>query len=292
MPLPWCTLHSVQVKLFCTALTRIVTLCVAMGRFFCFNPVMNLIKCLSMVVLVLCLLALPFSLGAEKPVHFSLPEVSPWAQLNEEGEPYGLLVDLVHKLEAASGLVLTYHVRPYPRVQRELERGETDFTFLFDFPGSEQVVEDAGEVVSLRTLVVGSKSAPAIASLDALNGEKVGYIRGAYYGPEFMQHQGLEQVPVRDFRHGLDLLYNERIYAIVSGEMAIATEFDPEHDPGIRIMLELEGAQGHLFFSKMSPRRDSLPVLSEALDTLREKGALAKLFGQGFDDQVLDQASP
>ncbi|MDX1590148.1 MAG: transporter substrate-binding domain-containing protein [Oleiphilaceae bacterium] len=219
-------------------------------------------------------------------VRFSLPEVAPWAQMNEQGEAYGLLVELVKKLEAVSGLDIEYQVRPYPRVHRELERGDADFTFLFDFPDAKERVHYSGKVITLRTLVLGTADAPAIDSLDDLSGEKVAYIRGAYYRPEFVQHEGIDQVPVRDFRHGLELLKHHRIAAIIVGEMGVVSEYDPQQDPPIRIMMELDESEGYLFFSKASRREESLPVMRKALETLRKQGELDRLFDKRLDDVV------
>lgn len=274
--------------IFCPVPVRLVTPGFALQRLFCFNQLMNVYKCL----LLSALLLMPLGVVAEQSVHFSLPDVAPWAQMNDDGEPYGLLIDLLQKLEAASGVTLTYHVRPYARVQRELVRGETDFSFLFDFPGATQLVAHSEEVITLRTLVLGRAEADAIDSLDALAGQRVAYIRGAYYGADFVEHTGLEQVPVRDFRHGLELLKSQRIHAIVSGEMAVVAQYDPDRDPPLRVKMELESASGRLFLSQASPHKDSLPALIQALDYLREQGELDKLFGQRFTDSVQSPGTP
>lgn len=224
-------------------------------------------------------------------VRFSLPEVAPWAQVNDEGEANGLLVDLVERLEEVSGLTLSYQIRPYPRVQRELERGEADFTLMFGFPEMENELQPSGRVISLRTLVLGTRDTPDIDSLQDLNGKKVGYIRGAYYSERHLSHELLEQVPVRDFSHGMELLEHGRIAAMVCDEVAVLSQYEPGKAPPLRILMELDRAEGHLLFSRNSHKREALKKLSKALESLKTQGELDRIFGERLDDQILLETS-
>lgn len=230
------------------------------------------------------LLLFPLSLSAESVMRVAIPQVDPWGHYNEQGEPSGILVELMEALDEATDLEMDYYLRPLTRALRELERGEVAYSFVFQSPRVEQVATPVSELVSLRFLALGpEQESPADypRSLDDLAGRPVGFIRGTYYGAAFHEHQGIVRVPVHDMRQGLELVRKNRLDAMIGSEMAIAGAYramPPEERPALNILFQLGTARGMFYRSKKAPQTAADAQIKQALEQLHRSGRLREIF--------------
>lgn len=239
-------------------------------------------------VVTICLL---FGLGgvkADEPgaeytanaVRFSIAEVPPWGYWDQQSEPAGMLVDLVRALADQLSEPVEYRLRPTQRTISELRHGDADFSVLFDAPAAQGVGERLAEVVRMRVLVLGLSDQLAIDALDDLQGRDVGFIRGAWYGTAFHDHEGINPVPVSDANHGLRLLEKGRVQALVVTEFAASVGLDSPTTDQLRILLELPEVTGSVYHSHRSQQPALASEMRELILDLRESGRLEQIFAR------------
>ena len=230
-----------------------------------------------------CALVLAEELDAEyhaDSVRFSIAEVPPWGYVDQQGDPAGLLVELVRAIADQLSEPIEYRLRPTPRTISELRHGDADFSVLFDAPAVQVVGERLAEVVRMRVLVLGLSDQPAVDELDALHGRHVGFIRGAWYGQAFHAHEGLNTVPVSDAEHGFRLLEKDRIQALVVTEFAASAGLNRQMAEQLVILLELPEVTGSVYQSHRSHQRELAPQMREVILGLRESGRLEQIFAR------------
>jgi|AntDeeMetagen681_2_1112603.scaffolds.fasta_scaffold00047_26 ABC-type amino acid transport substrate-binding protein len=221
---------------------------------------------------------------AAEPIVFSLAAIAPWAKETPDGEPQGLLVDLVKELRSRTGLPLRYHLRPHARTLLELEEGIADFVPSFAAPNVEKISDRVGHLVTVRVLVLGRAGDESVDSLAELNGQNVGYLAGTWYGSTFEENDRIHKVPVNNVAHGVRLLKRERLKAVVATEIAIPSGYNPESEdsPSLKVLLELEPNEGKLYMSRKSSLDQERKRIAEALKAMHEDGTMEKLFRERF----------
>ena len=239
---------------------------------------------LSALLAAFCVKAAPVaaSTPSPEPVRFSLAEVDPWAGVNDNGEPYGLLVKLVEELAERTGIPMDYHVRPHSRAALELREGTVDFAPTFRAPHLEEIGEPVAPLVEVRRLVIGLADRAPIESLDELAGATVGYLSGTWYGKTFESHEGLNRMPVKNFSHGLSLLKRERLQAVVATDIAVSSRHS-NGDADLRVLMELEEGVGMIYQSHRSQRDDAARAIQDAMDSMARDGFLEELFSDRFE---------
>lgn len=230
---------------------------------------------------------------AEDPIVFSLADIDPWATETPDGEPKGLLVEIVKELRSRTGLPLRYHVRPHGRTLLELEEGIADFVPSFAAPSVESIGERVGHLVTARVLVLGSAGDESVDALSELNGENVGYLAGTWYGRSFEENDGIHKVPVNNVAHGVRLLKRDRLKAVVATEIAIPAGYNPEseNNPSLKVLMELEPNEGKLYMSRKSHLEEERERIAEALKAMHEDGTMEKLFRERFRTASTGEAS-
>ncbi|MDX1588904.1 MAG: transporter substrate-binding domain-containing protein [Oleiphilaceae bacterium] len=232
----------------------------------------------------MALLCVPLALQAESEVRVAIPQVDPWGYVDEQGNPAGMLMELLQELNKATDLELVYYLRPLSRALLELERGEVDYSIAFESPRVNEIATPVRELVALRVLALGPVQEDARASprsLDDLTGRPVGYIRGTYYGATFNRHEGIVRVPVQDMRQGLELVHRGRLDAMIGSDMAMAGAYEamPEEErPALNILFELEPARGMFYRSNQGPDNTTDGLLKNALEQLERSGRLSEIF--------------
>lgn len=254
---------------------------------------------------VLCLLLSPLSLAADSiapdslasknRITIAVPQVDPWGYYNEQNEPEGALVDLVKALNEVSDLEIDFYLRPLARALRELERGDVDYSVQFTTERVEAVAEQVSKLARMRILTVGAQGLPEAErprSLDDLAGQRVGYIRGTFYGLAFHQHEGIIRVPVHDIRQGLELLDKQRLSALIGSDMVFGSAYydsSKKPPPGLEVLFEMEAATAMIYRSHLVPAGDRDRQLQQAMGELRESGWLDKILGSRL---MVDSYSP
>ena len=221
---------------------------------------------------------------ATKPLTFSLAQITPWAYEDDRGEAAGLLVELVHELRERTGLPMEYRIRPHARAALELNEGTVDFAPYFDSPVANRAGEPIAELVRVRYLVVGLPGQQRVESLSDLDGENIGYLSGTWYGEAFRSYEGFNKVEVRNVSHGVRLMREGRLSAVVASDVAIGGEYSPDGDGnGLQELMKLGTGVGRIYQSRASDRTDAVPAIQSAMSEMAEDGTLEALFGDRYE---------
>jgi len=218
------------------------------------------------------------------PVVFSLADFKPWAQRTPDGGKRGLLVEMVREIHERTGLPVKAHVRPHGRALLELEDGIADFVPSWAAPGIDRIGKPVGHLVTARILVLGRAGDGPIQTLDALNGENVGYLDGTWYGQTFENNERIQKVPVKDVAHGVKLLERGRLKALICSEIALPAAYDPEapDSNGLALLMELTRNDGKLYMSRKSDREQARKQIEQALESMHDDGTMDDLFANRF----------
>ncbi|TVP56603.1 MAG: hypothetical protein EA349_07775 [Halomonadaceae bacterium] len=237
--------------------------------------------CLAVILLLL----FPLSLAAENRITVAIPQVDPWARYNAQNEPEGMLVELVRALDQRTDRDIHFYLRPLARVIRELERGEVGYSMLFESEQVNVAAESVSHLFTLRILTVASQGAygqDRPSSLDELTGQRVGYIRGTIYGPEFHQHEGIVRVPVHDIKQGLELLHKRRLHALIGSDVILDTAYNEapqERQLKLDTLFEMAPIRALFYRSHRVPAGESDRQLQRAIDQLQESGEMEAIIG-------------
>lgn len=219
-----------------------------------------------------------------EPLTFSLAEITPWAYENDQGEPAGLLVELVHELRERTGLSMEYRIRPHARAALELSNGTVDFAPYFESPVADRAGKPIAELGRVRYLVVGLPGQEPVESLSDLDGHNLGYLRGTWYGPEFDDYDGFNKIEVPSVTHGVRLMREGRLSAVVASDVAIGEQYSPDDEGnGLHKLMQLGTGVGRLYLSRESSRTDAVPAIQSAMSEMADDGTLEALFGDRYE---------
>lgn len=240
----------------------------------------------SLLLTLFMFLALPSWLMAEGELEadFVLPEVYPWAWEDPDGEARGLLVSMLDELDEMIAPIVSYRLRPLPRAILELQQGEAMFSTLYQAPEVDEAGEQVFELVTVDIVVIGVHQHTPMdgpTSLDDLDDEPVGFIHGTYYGEAFRAHEGIRRVGVRDMNHGLELMKQGRLTAMVGSDLTLAEAFESGEipEPGkIKVLFQLDSNTGWVYRSRAVEHPEVEQAVVEGLQTLREEGKLESIF--------------
>ena len=211
---------------------------------------------------------------------FSTSNIKPWGFINNKNQEEGLLIDFNKALAHESGIKITNHVIPYPRVIREIKNGDVDFAIMFKNPQAESIGISLGQVAITKIVLVALTNNDSIKSLAQLAKQPVGYLRGSKFGQGFDNNTDIKKVPLGSIEQGINLLVKNRIKAIVCTERTFygAAKLLNIKTNQIKPVLTIKTVAGDLYFSKNSPNTHLIEPIKNALTFLNQTGRLAQIF--------------
>ena len=212
-----------------------------------------------------------------------VPMVAPWGFFSDSNVPSGLLIDFQQELFKRADLEVSAELRPYPRVVHDLASGSSDMGVMFASPMAEQLGKSLGHVVTMRVILIApAHRKQAIANLEDLTGERVGFIRGSKYGRKFDEHPDFEHIPVTGVEQGLRMLVTGRLDAMAATEQALLYGMYMSGIPAAEfvIHLTLGNARADLYVSRHREHESWVPKVSAALKTMNLDGTSTKIFYQ------------
>ena len=100
-----------------------------------------------------------------------------WVQ---DDENKGIIVEVVAAIEDTLGVEMNVVVNKIPRVQRDMENGDYDFTISYRDPRLLKNIINLTDLACLRTGIASLKRNPVM-SINDLNGMRVAYPGGGYF---------------------------------------------------------------------------------------------------------------
>ncbi|PCC99293.1 hypothetical protein EAO82_06655 [Halopseudomonas pelagia] len=211
---------------------------------------------------------------------FMTADVWPWGYLEKDGTPAGLLSILAEQLAQEAQLKLDNRVLPPQRLLSKFKEGEADFTVLFENPYLDGFADSLGVVLSADILLVTAKDYTGKLTLGALEGKRVGYISGTYYGEAFEHNAEVIKIPVYSLEQAIEMLHLDRLDALISSDVVFhhslkALELQPDV---FRYDVHTRGQAAHLYISKRASNEGIAPRMQAALASLDKSGELRRLF--------------
>lgn len=211
---------------------------------------------------------------------FMTADVWPWGYLEDNGAPAGLLSVLAERLAQEADLQLDNRVLPHQRLLSKFKLGEADYTVLFENPYLDEFADSLGVVLSSDILLVTDKDYSGKLTLSALQGKRVGYISGTYYGEAFEQNDSLTKISVYNLDQAIEMLQLDRLDALISSDIVFhhslkARELQPDV---FRYAVHTRGHAAHLYISRKATNRQLAPRLQATLAQLDKSGELRRLF--------------
>lgn len=245
---------------------------------------MVIMACRFLYVFLLAL-SIPNAFGADHNVEadklvFMTADVWPWGYLETDGTPAGLLSLLAKQLAQEAHLQLDNRVLPHQRLLSKFKEGEADYTILFENPYLDGFADSLGVVLSADILLVTDHDYSGKLTLGGLEGKRVGYISGTYYGEVFEHNEGVIKIPVYSLEQAIEMLSLDRLDALISSDVVFhhslkALELQPDI---FRYEVHTRGQAAHLYVSKRAANQEVAPRVQAALASLEKSGELRRLF--------------
>ncbi len=213
-------------------------------------------------------------------IAFMTADVWPWGYLDANAQPAGLISEFAERLAQVAGIPLENRVLPHQRLLVEFKRGQGDFTAVFENPKLNDVADSIGVVLKADILLVANREYTGPLSLAALEGKRVGYISGTYYGEAFQQNDTITKIPVYNLDQALEMLHINRLDALISSDVVFYHSLTSQglRPSQFRYEVHTRGQAAHLYMSRQSPNKHLAPRLQAALEHLHQTGELRTLF--------------
>ena len=216
----------------------------------------------------------------EAAVVFAIPDVWPWAYEDPTGMPRGSLVTVVQRLSELTGVPVESRLRPLRRALVELDSGEVNFSLLFQSPAMDGRAINVAQVMQINLMLAALAETDYPLALEALEGKRIGYIRGTYLGAAFERNSQVEKVPVAVISQAIEMLPLGRLSAILASDHAILRTLQAmglDRDV-LRYEKHVAGQPGVLYMSRVAPRPRIAEKFRQAILRLSESGELDRIF--------------
>lgn len=181
-----------------------------------------------MKLFCLCLL-LYSAVCSSQTVTFVAEELPTFHYFNQNNQPEGALVDVIHAIAQRTDLTIHIELMPFARAYHQTQiQPETLMFSLLRTPGREQQFKWLGQTYQTTAFLVGLKTnTEKLDSLDYAKKRTVGTIRG-YYSETFLKQQGFTEehnlVLSVNFDQMWHLLFKERIDYVLTNNIALKRE--------------------------------------------------------------------
>jgi ABC-type amino acid transport substrate-binding protein len=228
-------------------------------------------------------------------VVFAIPDVWPWAYKDSSGEPQGSLVEIVKRLSELTGVPVEPRLRPLRRALIELDSGEVNFSLLFESPELDARAINVARLAKINLLLAALADTNYPLSLEALEGKRIGYIRGTYLGEAFKREARAQKVPVSVISQGIEMLPLNRLSAILASDHAILRSLKTMglSRDFLRYSKHVDGQPGALYMSRKAQRPQAAKQFRDAIATMIENGEMSRIFfGEQGRPKYSDSLAP
>lgn len=225
-------------------------------------------------VMAFALVLLP-GLAAARDLRFVSIDAAPWASHPEA--PEGAFPDLVQEIARRTGHSIEISLRPFARVERDLETGTEDCGILMWIPGRERVLERGADVYGMPFGIIARKGV-RLDTYDDLAALTVSVVRGVPLSPRFDADPAIRKDVDKDYLGGLRKMEHDRLDAVAG---ALPTISYIAGDNGLADILGqrlvLATVPLALQCSRLSPNLDIMPQLNGAIRAMADDGTLARI---------------
>lgn len=222
--------------------------------------------------------------GAAADIRFITIDAAPWASLDGNGRPQGVFPALAAELERRTGHRLEIAIRPFPRIDRDLESGDQDCTVILWNDKRGRIVEKGEDVHPMSFGVIGRRGL-RMAGYDSLRGLTVSVTRNLAIDPHFDADASLKKEIDKDYRTGLEKMARGRVDAIAG---AIPTIRYIARQAGLGDVageaLQLTTIPLALQCARSSRHLGLMGELDAAIRAMRADGTLPRIMAEHYGD--------
>jgi polar amino acid transport system substrate-binding protein len=216
---------------------------------------------------------------ASTPV-FLIADVWPWGYLDENNQPAGLIETFASRLAARADIEMHIRVLPHQRVLSDFERGDADYTLLFENPLVDSFADRVGMTLEANILLIALQRSSQRLTLPALAGRTLGYIRGTYYGEAFQADTDIIKLPLSSLDQAIKLLQRDRLEALITSDILLhhslqQAQLDPR---AFRARVLTRGHAAYLYATRDNPAPPHATAVRAALVEMRESGEMQAIF--------------
>jgi len=128
--------------------------------------------------------------------------------------PAGVYYDLANLILNEAGFRSENHIAPYARIIHELKTGQTDLTIMFKYQELADHVIYIAPLPTLKNVVIGLEGIQ-FASISALQGKTLAYLRGASFSATIDSDPLIKKHRTTDIRQGIEMLVRGRVDAVI-----------------------------------------------------------------------------
>ncbi|WP_020593054.1 substrate-binding periplasmic protein [Kiloniella laminariae] len=213
-----------------------------------------------------------------RELKFITLETAPWASFEPGSDrPIGAFPEVVRELERRSGHQIQISLRPFARINQDLESGDQDCTIILWSESRVSIVEKGAEVYQMPFGVIARKGV-VLSSYDDLKPLTISLLRGLKITPEFDSDTSLQKEYDKDYQIGLLKIAHQRLDAIAGAIPTIFYMAKQENYPDLLDnYLVMKKIPIVLQCSRKSPNLDVMPELNKVIETMGEDGTLTRL---------------
>jgi polar amino acid transport system substrate-binding protein len=221
------------------------------------------------------------SAWAQAGVRLVYVDFPPYEQ-SKDGEPSGVLVEIVRTLFSRAGVPLTLHHFPFKRGYELVRRGNYDGIFNFYRIESRLALFDYSRPITRHPLVLFVKkdSDMVFSHLPDLRGKTIGTMIGYTYGQAFDQAEFFRKDPASEHVHSFRKLLGGRIDAYLCDRMVgLYTARSHGFMQALKSLEKpVEVLEGHIGFTR-GKHRDVIAGIDRQIVLMKESGEIDRMIG-------------
>jgi len=198
----------------------------------------------------------------------------------EDGENKGIVVEIIAAIEDTLGVQMDVVVNKIPRVQRDMENGDYDFTMSYRDPRLLSKIVNLTDIACLQTGIASLKRNP-VKSINDLNGMRVAYPGGGYFSRSILPMVEVTGVQVAQTQIMYNMALRGRLDAFIIND-AIWGAFKAGLFPSQKVSDQDQSQFAEPFYIEQLPIALSMSassqhsLIGEQLKTITQNPVFAK----------------
>lgn len=220
-----------------------------------------------------------------KCLNFHVIHSEPIGYINAQGQATGVHWEYLQALKKHSGLCMNLSLMPYARIWESIKNGQHDGGIIFKSTNRSDIVEYAGHIQNVPTVVIPLKGI-ALHNYNDLYGLIIGNMRGVHLSKKFDNDKALNLVELTNFEQETKMIKLKLLDAIAGNGFALIyqlNKYEVLEKVSVENLLKLGEKEQWLQLSRKSDQLDQIPILEKSLAELKEKGVfrdiLLKYYG-------------
>jgi ABC-type amino acid transport substrate-binding protein len=221
-------------------------------------------------------------------LNFHVIHSEPIGYINEKGSATGVHWEYLEALREHSGLCINIKLMPYARIWKSMESGGHDGGIIFKSKSRDKIVNYAGHIQTVPTVVIPLKG-KKLYDYDDLQNLIIGSMRGIHLSKRFDNDKSLNLVELVSFEQSTRMVSLKRLDAIAGNAFALIYQIEKYgvlDKIDLYNQLKLGEKEQWLQFSHKSQHLTYLPTLQKSIVELKESGVFRSILYKYYGSLV------